>query len=140
MTRSTASRYAVSPSAARFFQLSGASPRPQPLLIRKWRLPFAQALAAAAGRAAWGARGLLSGRPASDLHAEQERQAGRRTVAVPEEELITPVRELEPKVATSSSGAKVSLICIQVEAHARFRCCKHHKSDFLHKYETYTPV
>jgi len=86
----------VSPSAARFFQLSGASPRPQPLPIRKWRLP-AQALAAAAGRAAWGARGLLSGRPASDLHAEQERLAGRRTVAVPEEELITPtVRELEP--------------------------------------------
>jgi hypothetical protein len=59
--------------------------------------PAAQALAAAAGRAAWGARGLLSGRPASDPHAEQERLAGRRTVAVPEEELITPtVRELEP--------------------------------------------
>jgi len=59
-------------------------------------LPFAQALAAAAGRAS-GARGHRSGLPASDLHAEQERQAGRRTVAVPEEELITPtVRELEP--------------------------------------------
>jgi len=114
-------------------------PAPSPCSKESGACHWLRALAAAAGRAS-GARGHRSGLPASDLHAEQERQAGRRTVAVPEEELITPVRELEPKVATSSSGAKVSLICIQVEAHARFRCCKHHKSDFLHKYETYTPV
>jgi len=67
-------------------------PAPSPCSKESGACHWLRALAAAAGRAS-GARGHRSGLPASDLHAEQERQAGRRTVAVPEEELITPVSQ-----------------------------------------------